>query len=71
MRKSRGEKVFEAARTREDDSKRGARVQKRFFADIRGWELVFYARLRNEFRAFSIPCHATLSIVGRDALFQR
>lgn len=49
----------------------GARVQKSFFADIRGWELVFYARLRNEFRAFSIPCHATLSIVGRDALFQR
>lgn len=76
MRKSRGEKVFEAG-TREDDSRGGTRAEKFFRrrADIRGWELVFYVRVSaTSFeRLASTPssCHATLSILGIDALFQR
>lgn len=68
MRKSRGEKVLGRREGRVRGRFEGARVQKSFFAaaDIRGWKLVFYACLSNEFRAFSEQCHATLSI-GRDA----
>lgn len=80
MRKSRGEKVFEAGtrQGRVRTIRRGGTRAEKFFRRRR------YTRMGTRFlkrvsaTSFerlastpSSPCHATLSVVGRDALFQR
>lgn len=80
MRKSRGEKVFEAGtrQGRVRTIRRGGTRAEKFFRRRR------YTRMGTRFlkrvsaTSFerlastpSFPCHATLSVVGRDALFQR